>query len=44
MSKLTAFTVEFYKADRRVREGQRLIEKRDFDSVTCNYIGTADKL
>ena len=40
MSKLTAYTVEIYKADRRVKEGQRLVEKRDFDPVTRNYIDT----
>ena len=40
MSKLTAYTVEIYKADRRVREGRRLVEKRDFDPVTHDYIQT----
>lgn len=40
MSKLTAYTVEIYKADRRVKEGQRLVEKRDFDPVTRDYIDT----
>jgi hypothetical protein len=40
MSKLTAYTLEFYKADRRVKEGRRLIEKRDFDPVTRDYIDT----
>jgi len=40
MSKLTAYTVEIYKADRRVTEGRRLIEKRDFDPVTHDYIQT----
>jgi len=40
MSKLTAYTVEIYKADRRIKEGQRLIEKRDFDPVTRDYIDT----
>ena len=40
MSKLTAYTVEIYKADRRVSEGRRLIEKRDFDPVTHDYIQT----
>jgi hypothetical protein len=40
MSKLTAYTVEIYKADRRVKAGQRLIEKRDFDPVTRDYIDT----
>ncbi len=40
MSKLTAYTLEFYKADRRVKEGRRLIEKRDFEPVTRDYIDT----
>jgi hypothetical protein len=40
MSKLTAYTLEFYKADRRVKEGRRLIEKRDFAPVTRDYIDT----
>ena len=46
MSKLTAYTVEIYKADRRVNAGQRLIEKRDFCPVTRDYIQTvvSDKI
>ena len=46
MSKLTAYTVEIYKADRRIKEGQRLIEKRDFCPVTRDYIQTvvSDKI
>ena len=40
MSKLTAYTVEIYKADRRVKEGRRLVEKRDFEPVTRDYIET----
>jgi hypothetical protein len=40
MSKLTAYTVEIYKADRRVKEGQRLVEKSDFEPVTRDYIDT----
>ena len=40
MSKLTAYTVEIYRADRRVKAGQRLVEKRDFDPVTRDYIDT----
>ena len=40
MSKLTAYTVEVYKADRRIREGQRLVEKRDFEPVTQDYINS----
>jgi hypothetical protein len=40
MSKLTAYTIEIYKKDRRVKEGRRLVEKRDFDPVTRDYIDT----
>ena len=40
MSKLTAYTLEVYKKDRRIKAGQRLIEKRDFDPVTRDYIDT----
>ena len=40
MSKLTAYTVEIYKADRRLKEGRRLVEKSDFKPVTRDYIKT----
>ena len=40
MSKLTAYTVEIYKADRRIKAGERLVEKLDFEPVTKDYIGT----
>ena len=40
MSKLTAYTVEIYKADRRIKAGQRLVEKSDFAPVTRDYIDT----
>ena len=40
MSKLTAYTVEIYKTDRRVKAGRRLVEKRDFDPVTQDYINS----
>lgn len=40
MSKLTAYTLEIYKADRRVKEGRRLVEKKDFCPVTRDYIQT----
>jgi hypothetical protein len=40
MSKLTAYTIELYKADRRVKEGRRLVQKSDFDPVTRDYIQT----
>lgn len=45
MSRLTAYTLEIYKADRRVRAGRRLVEKKDFCPVTRDYIQTvvADK-
>jgi hypothetical protein len=45
MSKLTAYTLEIYKKDRRIKEGQRLVEKKDFCPVTRDYIQTvvADK-
>ena len=40
MSKLTAYTVEIYRADRRVKGGTRLVEKIDFEPVTQDYINT----
>jgi hypothetical protein len=40
MSKLTAYTLEVYKADRRIKEGRRLVEKKDFDPVTLDYINS----
>jgi hypothetical protein len=40
MSKLTAYTLEIYKKDRRIREGQRLVEKKDFCPVTQDYINS----
>jgi hypothetical protein len=40
MSKLTAYTLELYKADRRVKQGRRLVEKCDFEPVTHDYIQT----
>ena len=40
MSKLTAYTLEIYRADRRVKGGRRLVEKSDFDPVTRDYIET----
>jgi phosphotransacetylase len=40
MSKLTAYTLEVYKEDRRIKGGYRLVEKRDFDPVTEDYIET----
>jgi hypothetical protein len=32
--------LEVYKSDRRIKEGQRLIEKRDFEPVTQDYINS----
>jgi len=40
MSKLTAYTLEIYKADRRVKAGRRLVEKKDLCPVTQDYIQT----
>ena len=40
MSKLTAYTVEVYKADRRIKAGRRLVEKKDFCPVTQDYINS----
>jgi hypothetical protein len=54
MSKLTAYTVEIYKADKRIKKderygrnkkGLRFVEVRDFVPVTADYIKyTADGL
>lgn len=38
MSKLTEYTVEVYKTDRRVKEGRRLVEKQDYAPSTRDYI------
>ena len=39
MSKLTAYTIEIYKADKRIKNGgRRLVAKQDFDPVTKDYI------
>jgi hypothetical protein len=40
MSKLTAYTLEVFKADRRIKDGRRLVEKKDFDPVTLDYINS----
>ena len=40
MAGLTAYTLEIYKADRRVKAGRRLVEKKDFCPVTQDYIQT----
>ena len=38
MSALTEYTLEIYKADKRTKEGKRLIAKQDFAPVTKDYI------
>jgi len=49
MSKLTAYTVELYKADKRIKKderygrnrvGMRFIEVKDFAPVTRDFINT----
>ena len=38
MSKLTEYTLEIYKADKRTKEGKRLLAKQDFAPSTKSYI------
>jgi len=38
MSALTEYTLEIYKADKRTKEGKRLIAKQDFAPSTKDYI------
>ena len=38
MSKLTEYTLEIYKADKRVKAGRRLYAKQDFAPSTKDYI------
>ena len=40
MSKLTEYTLELYKADKRTKEGRRLVSTVDFEAVTKDYIDT----
>ena len=40
MSQMKEYTLEIYKADKRTKEGRRLIAKQDFSSVTSDYIQT----
>jgi hypothetical protein len=40
MSKLTEYTLEIYKADKRTKEGRRLCAKQDFAPSTKDYINT----
>lgn len=52
MSKLTAYTVELYKADKRIKKderygrnkvGMRFVKVMDFDPVTKDYILTVQR-
>jgi hypothetical protein len=38
MSALTEYTLELYKADKRTKEGRRLVAKEDFAPCTRAYI------
>ena len=38
MSKLTEYTLEIYKTDKRTKEGRRLYAKQDFAPSTNDYI------
>ena len=38
MSKMTEYTLELYKADKRTKEGRRLVAVQDFDESTEAYI------
>ena len=38
MSKMTHYTLEIYRKDRRVKTGLRLIEKLDYDPLTPDAI------
>jgi hypothetical protein len=40
MSKLTEYTLEIYKTDRRTKTGTILVEVKDFEAVTEAYIDT----
>jgi hypothetical protein len=43
MSQLIEYTLEIYKADRRTKEGRRLVATQDFAPSTKDYISvTAD--
>ena len=52
MSKLTQYTIELYKADKRIKRderygrnkaGLRFVKVMDFDPVTKDYIKTVEK-
>jgi len=38
MSSLKEYTLEIFKADRRTKEGRRLVAKQEFAPVTKDYI------
>ena len=38
MSALKEYTLEIYKADKRTKEGRRLVAKQDFAPSTDDYI------
>ena len=38
MSKMTEYTLELYRADKRTKEGRRLVAVQDFDESTEAYI------
>ena len=40
MSQMKEYTLEIYKADKRTKEGRRLIAKEDFAPATKKYIDT----
>jgi hypothetical protein len=40
MSKLTEYTLELYRADKRTKEGRRLYAKQDFAPSPRDYIST----
>lgn len=43
MSKLTEYTLEVYKSDRRTKAGTRLVQKVDYAPSTKDYITTVVK-
>ena len=43
MSALTEYTLELYKADKRTKEGRRLVAKEEYAESTQDYIQTVAK-
>ena len=43
MSEMKEYTLEIYKADKRTKEGRRLVAKQDFAPVTKDYINAVVK-